>query len=79
MLVDMTNAELLKAWGAEQHASQQQAAEALGIGQAHFNHLIRGNRSPSLALAVRIEEVSRDWHKGSIEAVHWVDSNMDAA
>ena len=41
----------------ERHeATQGRAADRLGISEGHLSDLLRGRRTPSLALAIRIEQ-----------------------
>lgn len=43
------------------------AAEKLGISRNHFQCILSGRRNPSLAVAVRIEKLT----KGKVKPSHW--------
>lgn len=47
---------------------QKEWAERFGISQPYLSDLLRGNRTPSLEVAVRIERETQ----GAVPAVSWI-------
>ena len=47
--------------------SQQAAADALGVSRSRICHLVSGQQSPSLALALRIEK----WSESAVIVSDW--------
>jgi transcriptional regulator with XRE-family HTH domain len=58
--------DALRAWMEDTKRTTLEMAVLLQISQAHLSHLMNGGRSPSLALAARIEAAT------GIKATSWV-------
>lgn len=52
--------------------SLRQLAKELEIDHSHALRLCSGDRSPSLALALRISTLTKSWSLGPIEPSEWV-------
>lgn len=55
----------IRAWLRESRMTQQELAAAVDITPAHLSQILNGHRSPSLRLAVRLEQVT------SLAAAEW--------
>lgn len=51
-------ADELRQWMERAEKTHPDVAEAFGVTQAHIRHLLTGGRTPSLALALRIADVT---------------------
>ena len=60
----------LKEWLSENHISQKQFADALCVSNVTVNRWINGQRTPSVEMIIKIEDISksevglRDWNNG---------------
>jgi transcriptional regulator with XRE-family HTH domain len=61
----------LRDWMQRRGFSQYEAADYLGWDEASFSKLVNGNRTPGLANAVKIEELT------GIPAKAWVSTPVD--
>lgn len=52
--------------------SQRDLAKLLGCDPSYPAHFLRPDRSPGLAIAVKLEELTADWSEGVIMAKEWV-------
>ena len=69
----MTVHQRFAAWVASKGWSQHDAAREIGVSQAFVSGLMSGNKTVAgLAIALRIEELSRAWSAGPICAREWV-------
>ena len=65
--------ENLSAYLKQQNLTQTAFAARLHISSSHLSLLLAGKKTPSLALAVRIERVTA----GAIKATSWVLAPID--
>lgn len=66
-----SNPDRFRDWMARAGLNQSEVARQLGVQQPQVSHLVMGTRSPSLALAVRIQKLT------GIPAADWVDLDAD--
>ncbi len=64
-----SGARLLKAWMVREQFTQQALGAMLDVDASYISRLSAGTRSPSLALALRLERVTG----GSVAALAWCD------
>lgn len=68
-----SGSEQLRDWMKRRGFNQYEAAKYLGWDEASFSKLVNGNRTPGLANAVKIEELT------GIPARTWVPTAVDNA
>jgi transcriptional regulator with XRE-family HTH domain len=76
----MTNTcvDRFRRWRASRDWSQHDLARELGISQALVSSIERGDTVVTkLALAKRIQELSREWPEGPIRIEEWVEAGHD--
>lgn len=66
--------EKLRRWLEWKGWSYREAARQLDCDESYPGKIIAGLRDPGLALAFRIESLTRDWPAGPILAREWVPS-----
>jgi transcriptional regulator with XRE-family HTH domain len=62
----------VKRWMAENKLSQRDLAKLLECDPSYPAHFLRSDRSPGLAIAVKLEELTTSWPEGPIQAKDWV-------
>lgn len=59
----------------ERGLSQAGVGEVLGCSQALISKIVRGERTPGLALAFKIERETEGWAEGPIRARDWTEED----
>lgn len=62
----------VRRWMQLRDLSQRDLAKLLECDPSYPAHFLRPDRSPGLAIAVKLEELTADWSEGAITAREWV-------